>query len=211
MKVTTEFLPTLSFEPESLAALTHSALEILTISHESNKDANITSSDCQSAIIIITDRAHGINENLTSLFDTSESIKIFINSNVNEIGFTGSIEREIACNSNGIWNNITSMSDSEAYELINGYYRVLAGYVRVTSPLWSETVTNPQGFISSGASLCQPVYKESDDTNGVLVNELLGVTCIDLPTGEVERLDPSGGMMVSSPHLQLSVPVEDSS
>ncbi len=199
--VTTDFLPTLNYEPEGLAELTERAFEILRISRENNGNRDMTSSQCQSAVIIITDSeilAHEISENLTSAFGASESIKIFINSNVSSVGFKGATEREIACNNSGTWNNITSKSDPEAYELINSYFMILARFVRQSSPLWSEIQNDSQGFISSGATLCLPVYSENENTsNAVLVNELLGVTCIDLPIDEVRRVDPSGGLRVS--------------
>ena len=196
--LTTDFLPALDFAPGSggLAELIRRACEILKRSRrEGDVERSTASAVTQSAIIVITDRDFEANFNDTSANLTSAdvSVKIFINS-VN-VTSAGDIEREITCNSGGVWNNI-SQSDTEAVQRIISYYRVLARHVRVTSPIWSNYRHSSRDFIGTGSSLCQPTYREGSEGAS---SELLGVTCIDLPVEEVERLNPSGGMEVSSP------------
>ena len=141
------------------------------------------SSQCQSALIIITDRAitqesltaAEVGNNMFASQDTNP-VKIFINTFGDPP--QGREELRLVCDNSGIWNIVYPDEFNDAVTInrkVISYYKVLAKAITLRDPIWSDEY---QGAFGVGliTTVCLPAY----DT-AINIGRLLGVSCTDVP------------------------------
>ena len=145
--------------------------------------ANGESSQCQSAIIVITnreitgqsvDQAQSLNRAYLERY--SDPVKVFVNTFASQP--EGRTELELVCNNSGIWNVILPPEFGNLISIIQkvtSYYKVLANAINFRDPIWSEVYTDAFG-VGEVSTVCLPVYD-----NAVNIGMFLGVSCVDVP------------------------------
>ena len=172
------FLSSLTYQMESQNLQVVTAFDML--SQARNGGAT---SDCQSAIVILTDRdisqetidsVTDLNSQFQASFDTTVKVSVTTVANRPE----GLRELHLTCNNSGVWNVILPSDFDDPFairEKAIGYYRVLAKAVSFFEPIWSELYDDVFG-LGSIATLCLPVYD-----NSINIGQLLGLSCTDVP------------------------------
>ena len=173
-----QFLSTLRYTSIDQHLEVERGFTSLSVSRANGKSAN-----CQSAIVIITEREiteqsveQVRSRNEAYMEQYSNPVKVFVNT----FAFQpeGRTELELVCNNSGIWNVIPPAEFGNRIAIaqkVTGYYKVLANAINFRDPIWSEVYTDAFG-VGDVSTVCLPVYD-----NVVNIGAFLGVSCVDVP------------------------------
>ncbi|XP_071960155.1 voltage-dependent calcium channel subunit alpha-2/delta-3-like isoform X2 [Antedon mediterranea] len=148
-------------------------------------------SECNQAIIVITDGASKRHEEIFEQYNEDERVRVFTYLMGREVGGAEAI-KWMACNNKGYYTQIATIADVD--ENVSKYIHVLSRpmvikqiYNTIWTNVYMDDAASDEG-LALMTTVAQPVFDKKNDTaeKGIL----LGVVGVDVPIVEILKLTP---------------------